>query len=440
MERLVLTRPPRGYGRGAVSAAKDTIQSHLSRVEFTMMISMTMAVTALAIDMMLPAFGAMRSEFGLAPDSNAVAPIVTFFFLGLAIGQPVFGPLSDALGRKRVLYIGLTVYVLASVGAAFSPSLPVLLGLRFIAGFGAAAPSVVSRSIVRDAYEGQAMAKVMSYVMAVFILVPVLAPTIGAIILAFGTWHLIFWFFAAFGIGVGLWTRRMPETLPPDRRIPLSFSHLIGATGIVFRSRFTMGLTFAMTALFAFFTSYLASSQLIIDDVFGLDPWFPIIFGGSAAVLGVGMVVNARLLDVVDLRLLLRGTFIGYGAAVVVFAAIAWMTGGEPPFWLFLLGLTPILFCHALLIPNLNAAAMIPMGDVAGTAAAVTGTITILGGATAGAIIDVAYNGTLIPLATAGLIGCAIAIGFFVWAERLWVDNNPPPLSHTEGQELRAES
>ncbi|MCL1600303.1 MAG: multidrug effflux MFS transporter [Actinomycetia bacterium] len=440
MERLVITRPPRSDGQGAVSAARDTIQSHLSRVEFTMMISMTMAVTALAIDMMLPAFGAMRSEFGLAADSNAVAPIVTSFFLGLAIGQPIFGPLSDALGRKRVLYIGLTIYILASIGAAFSPSLTVLLALRFVGGVGAAAPSVVSRSIVRDAYEGQAMAKAMSYVMAVFILVPVLAPTLGAIILTVGTWHMIFWFFAAFGIGVGLWTRRMPETLPPERRIPLNLSHLIGATGVVFRSRFAMGLTFAMTALFAFFTSYLASSQLIVDDIFGLDPWFPTIFGGSAAVLGVGMLVNARLLDIVDLRSLLRGTFVGYGASVVVFATIAWTTGGEPPFWLFLVGLTPILFCHALLIPNLNAAAMIPMGNVAGTAAAVTGTITILGGATVGAIIDRAYNGTIIPLATAGLIGCAVAIAFFVWAERTWDDINPPTVSRTDGQELRAEN
>jgi DHA1 family bicyclomycin/chloramphenicol resistance-like MFS transporter len=413
-----------------VSAARDTINSRLSRVEFTMMISMIMAVTALAIDMMLPAFGAMRSNFGLAADSNAVAPIITFFFLGLALGQPVFGPLSDALGRKRVLYAGLAVYVVASIGAAFSPSLGVLLLLRFVAGLGAAGPNVVARGVVRDAYEGQAMAKVMSYVMAVFIVVPVLAPTLGALVLRFGEWQLIFWFFAAFGVGVGLWTRRLPETLPPDMRIPLNLRYLIEATGVVLRSRLTMGLTFAAAALFGFFTSYLASSQLIIDDIFGLDAWFPIIFGGSAAVLGVGMLVNARLLDIVPLRLLLRRTFIGYGAAVLLLATIAWTTGGTPPFWLFLVGLIPILFCHALLIPNLNAAAMVPMGHVAGTAAAVMGTVTILGGATMGAVIDIAYNGTIIPLATASLIGFALAFAFFIWAERVWDEASPPMAVH----------
>jgi DHA1 family bicyclomycin/chloramphenicol resistance-like MFS transporter len=413
-----------------VSAARDTINSKLSRVEFTMMISMIMAVTALAIDMMLPAFGAMRSNFGLAADSNAVAPIITFFFLGLALGQPIFGPLSDALGRKRVLYVGLAVYVVASIGAAFSPSLTILLLLRFIAGLGAAGPNVVARGVVRDAYEGQAMAKVMSYVMAVFIVVPVVAPTLGALVLRFGEWQLIFWFFAAFGVGVGLWARRLPETLPPDRRIPLNLRYLLEATGVVLRSRLTMGLTMAAAALFGFFTSYLASSQLIIDDIFGLDAWFPIIFGGSAAVLGVGMLVNARLLNVVPLRLLLRRTFIGYGAAVLLLAMIAWTTGGTPPFWLFLVGLIPILFCHALLIPNLNAAAMAPMGHVAGTAAAVMGTVTILGGASMGAIIDIAYNGTIIPLATASLIGFAIAFAFFLWADRVWDEASQPVAVH----------
>jgi DHA1 family bicyclomycin/chloramphenicol resistance-like MFS transporter len=270
------------------------------------------------------------------------------------------------------------------------------------------------------------MAKAMSYVMAVFIVVPVIAPTIGALILSFAGWQLIFWFFAAFGVGVGLWARRLPETLPPNKRIPLRLGNLIEAAQTVFRSRFTMGLTLAQTALFAFFTSYLASSQLIIGDIFGLDALFPIIFGASAAVLGVGMLINARLLNIFELRSILKWAFAAYGLAVIVLATIAWATGGTPPFVLFLVGLLPILLSHALLIPNLNAASMIPMGSVAGTAAAVVGTMTILGGASIGALIDVSYNGTIIPLATAGLIGCAVAIACFVWSERVWDEATHP--------------
>jgi DHA1 family bicyclomycin/chloramphenicol resistance-like MFS transporter len=403
-----------------VSAARDVIESRLSRIEFTMLISMIMAVIALAIDMMLPAFGAMRVDFGLAADSNALAPMVTFFLIGLGLGQPIWGPLSDALGRKRILYLGLAVYILGSIGAAFAPSLGILFAMRFVAGVGAAGPRVVANGIVRDAYEGQAMAKVMSYIMAVFISVPVLAPALGSLVLTVGTWQMIFWIFALFAIGVAWWSTRLPETLPESRRIPLNARRLLEATGSVLRNRFTMALTFAQTAVFGFFTSYLASSQLIIDDVFGLDAWFPIIFGGSAAVIGIGMLLNARLLNVLELRTLLRLTIGGYTIAAFSFAAIAWISGGTPPFWLFLAGLTPILLSHALLIPNLNAAAMIPMGDVAGTASAVIGTISILGGSVVGAIIDIAYNGTIIPLATAAAVGCAIAFLFYVRADRVW--------------------
>lgn len=415
-----------------MNAARGTIESRLGRLEFTVLISMIMAVAALAIDMMLPAFGDMRSHFDLPVDSNALAPIVTFFFIGLGLGHPIWGPLSDALGRKRVLYAGLAVYIVSSIGAAFAPSIEVLFLLRFIGGIGAAGPRVVAIGIVRDAYQGEAMAKVMSYVMAVFILVPVFAPALGSLVLAFGPWHLIFWVIAAFGIAVTVWSTRLPETLPSERRIPLKAGRLLDASLVVLRNRFTIGLTFAQTAVFGFFASYIASSQLIIDDVFGLDPWFPVIFGSSAAVVGVGMLLNTRLLNIAPLRSLLRWALVGYAGSTFTFAAIAWATGGTPPFWLFLAGLTPILLCHALLIPNLNAAAMIPMGDVAGTAAAVIGTISILGGALVGAIIDAAFDGTIIPLATAGAIGCTIAIVFYVWTDRVWEREIQPASRVTE--------
>lgn len=403
-----------------MNAARDTIESRLGRIEFTALVSMVMAVTALAIDMMLPAFGVMKPDFGLAEGSNALAPVVTFFLIGLAVGQLFWGPLSDALGRKRILYAGLVVYIIAAIGAAFAPSLPALFAVRLLGGIGAAGPRVVALGLVRDVYEGDAMAKAMSYIMAVFIAVPIVAPTIGSVILAFGSWHLIFIGMAIFAVVVGAWSLRLPETLAPERRLPLQMGRLLSAGGFVIRNRLTMGLTLSRTAVFGFFASYLASSQVIIDQVFGLDAWFPIIFGGSAAVIGVGMLVNTRLLEIIPLRRLLRLIAFGYVAATSVFAAIAWTTGGTPPFALFLAGLLPILLCHALLIPNFHAAAMIPMGDVAGTASAITGTIGTLGGAAIGALIDASFDGTIIPLATAGLIGSTIALLVYFQADRAW--------------------
>ena len=403
-----------------MNAARDVIESRLGQIEFTALVSMIMAVTALAIDMMLPAFGVMKPDFGLTENSNALAPIITFFLIGLALGQLIWGPLSDALGRKPILYAGVAVYIGAAIGAAFAPSLSALFLLRLLGGIGAAGPRVVALGLVRDVYEGQAMAKAMSYIMAIFIVVPIIAPTLGSLILVVGSWHTVFFAIAVFAIVVGMWSLRLPETLPPDRRLPLRMDRLLAAGAFVVRNRLTMGLTLSRTAVFGFFASYLASSQVIIDQVFGLDAWFPIIFGGSAAVIGLGMLVNTRLLNVIPLRQLLRFIAFGYVGATAAFAAIAWSTAGTPPFGWFLAGLLPILLAHALLIPNFHAAAMIPMGDVAGTASAVTGTIGTLGGALIGALIDASFDGTILPLATAAVIGSTVALAIYLWADQAW--------------------
>jgi len=403
-----------------VSAARATVESKLGRVEFTMILSMLMAAAALAIDLMLPAFGVMREDFGLASDSNAIAPVVTFFFLGLALGQLFWGPLSDAVGRKRILYAGLAVYIAGAVGAALAPGLGFLFAMRFIGGLGAAGTRVIAISVVRDTYEGEHMAKVMSYVMALFILIPIIAPTVGAGLLAIGSWQFIFLVIALFGVAVGVWALRLPETLDRSRRIPLDMSALGGAITTVGRNRFTMGMTIARTALFAFFASYLASSQLIIDDIFGLGDWFPAIFASMAAVTGLGMLVNAQLLDRFSLRSIVSAVLRTFLVAAAVFVAMAVATGGTPPFWLFMVTYLPIVACNALLIPNLNSAAMIPMGAVAGTAAAVTGTVSTLGGAVFGAGIDSLYNGTITPFAVSGAVMVVIAFGFYRWADKIW--------------------
>ncbi len=412
-----------------MTAARDAIELRLGRIEFTVLISMIMAVTALAIDMMLPAFGVMRPAFGLDDSSNALAPVVTFFLIGLAVGQLFWGPLSDAMGRKRILYAGLVVYILAALGAALAPTLPALYALRLLGGVGAAGPRVVALGVIRDVYEGEAMAKAMSYIMAVFIAVPIVAPTFGSVILTFGSWHTVFITIALFAVIVGAWSMRLPETLAPHKRLPLKVGRLVSAAGFVVRNQLTLGLTLSRTAVFGFFASYLASSQLIIDQVFGLDAWFPLIFGGSAAVIGMGMLLNTRLLEHFALRSLLRWIAVGYVVTTSWLAIIAWSTGGTPPFWLFLAGLLPILVTHALLIPNFHAAAMIPMGDVAGTASAVTGTIGTLGGALLGALIDAFFDGTIIPLATAGVIGAAIALAIYLWADRAWTTSVDPTLT-----------
>ena len=181
-----------------------------------------------------------------------------------------------------------------------------------------------------------------------------------------------------------------------------------------------MGLTVAQTATFALFASYLATSELFIGDVFGLSAWFPVIFGATALVMGAGMIVNPRMLDRFGLRRWLRLVLSGYLAATLLLAGIALATGGQPPFWLFLVGLLPVLLAQGFVTPNLNSAAMMPMGHIAGTAAAVIGSISTLGGAAIGAAIDRAYDGTILPFAVAGVLIGLVGYACYRWADAVW--------------------
>ncbi|MDA2979943.1 MAG: multidrug effflux MFS transporter [Actinomycetota bacterium] len=400
-----------------MSAARDLIEQKLGRFEFILMLSMTMAVAAMAIDMMLPAMGDIRETFGLADDSNASAAVLTFFFFGLGVGQLLWGPLSDALGRKRVLYVGMLIYILAAIASALAPSLGFLFAARFVWGIGGAAAYAVARSVVRDTYQGSAMATAMSFIMAIFLIVPIVAPALGAAVLVVADWRWIFGFTALFGIGISLWTLRLPETLEVERRIPLEPRRLVEAAKFVLSNPMTMGYTFAQATVFGLFASYLASSQLFLDDVFDLEVWFPLFFGGSAVVMGTAMLSNTRLLRRFELQPLLRAAFTGYLATGIVFAGTMIATGGHPSFAVFCLALMPLLVAHALLIPNLNAIAMIPMGSVAGTAAAIIGTISSFGGATIGAIIDSRYDGSLVPFGIGAACTAVVAYGFMRLAD-----------------------
>jgi DHA1 family bicyclomycin/chloramphenicol resistance-like MFS transporter len=314
--------------------------------------------------------------------------------------------------------VGLGVYIAAAIASAFAPSLEFLFFSRFVWGFGAAGPQVVARSVVRDVYSGETMARAMSFILAVFILVPILAPAMGAAILAVGPWPWVFGFTALFGLGIALWSLRLPETLPAETRIPFKVHRLTEAARHVVTNRMAMGYTVAQAIVFGFFASYLASSQLIYKDIFGIDALFPLVFGASAALMGASMLFNARLLTRTHLRPLLRIAFLIYLGGGFALAAVAWTTGGHPPFWLFFAVLTPLLIGQALLIPNLNAIAMIPMGAVAGTAAAIVGTTVTLGGSLIGITIDRAYDGSIIPFGTAAAVSGIAAIAFSVWADR----------------------
>jgi DHA1 family bicyclomycin/chloramphenicol resistance-like MFS transporter len=386
--------------------------------EFIALLSMIMAVGALSIDLMLPAFADIRADFGLAADSTAVTGIVSAFLLGLALGQIPYGPFSDRFGRKPMLYAGFAIYAAGAIGAALAPTLPLILAARFIWGLGAAGPRVLAISTIRDVYEGDQMSRTMSFVMAVFVLVPVIAPTLGAAIIAVAPWRTLFWFCAAFVAVLAVWARRLPETRDPANRLDLRFDRVARAARLVVTDRTSAGYTVAMTASFGAFVSYLATSEIIVGDVFDRAPLFPLVFGGFATVMGTAMLANARIVGGVGAKRLVHRVLVAYVAIASGLVATAIVTGGKPPFPVFLVGFGLMLGAHALLIPNFNTVAMAPLGRVAGTASAIIGTVSTGGGTALGALFDRMYDGTVTPLSLAFLGVGVAALATVAWTER----------------------
>jgi len=378
-----------------------------------------MSLSALSIDLMLPAFDDMRADFGLAADSTDTAAIITLFFLGMAAAQLVYGPLADRFGRKPVLYGGLTVFVLGAIGSALAGSLAGVLAFRFLWGLGAAAPRVISLSIVRDVYEGDQMARVMSFIAAVFIFVPVVAPSAGAVLLGFASWRFLFWLCAILAGAVGLWILRLPETLDPATRLErLQLRSLARTARIVVTNRQAVGYTLALTFVFGAFVSYLASSELVWDEVYGRGDQFPLIFGALALAIGIAILVNGLIVDRVGARRIVHGSLLAYVATAGLALIVAIAGDGSPNFWLFVVLLGVALMFHGLLIPNSNSIAMSPLGEVAGTASSLIGAFSILGGAVLGAIIDQAFNGTVIPMITGFFLACLFALITILITER----------------------
>lgn len=409
--------------------ATDNRHPGLSRGHFTALVSIIMALAALGIDMMLPALDEMREHFGLDPDSSQVAQVITAFLIGLAVAQYFYGPLADRFGRKPVLYGGLLLYGIGAIGAALAPTLELILVSRLVWGIGAAAPRVVSVSIVRDVYSGEEMAKAMSYILAIFIMVPVLAPSIGAGLLALFPWQSVFYFGVVVAVVVAVWARLLPETLDPANRRPLDRAAIFGATREALTNRQTLGYTLARTMTFGAFSSYLASSERIFGDFYGRSEQFPFIFGGIAAVMGLAMVTNGTLVEKIGTKRIAHTYLILYVIGGFLFWGVAAAAGGNPSFPVLVVGLSMIGFMHASLIPNFNTLAMWPMGHIAGTASAVTGTVSVAGGAIIGAVIDQLYTDTVLPLiiAFAVLGACALLIAFWTERGRLFGPPEPEP-------------
>ncbi|MEZ5297049.1 MAG: MFS transporter [Ilumatobacteraceae bacterium] len=389
---------------------------------FIAVISMCMAVTALGIDTILPAYDDIRASLGLDPDATEVTGLVTFYFMGNSFGLLPAGLLSDRFGRKAVMWGGLSLYVVGAIGSALAPSLGVMFLFRFLWGLGGAGPRVASLAMIRDGFAGEQMAKQMSSAMAVFLLVPAVAPAMSAGILSIASWQWVMWTCAIAAVVVATMVTRLPETLPTEGRRQLAGPSVWRSLRAVFAAPSTVWYLLSLTALFGVFMSYLATSELIIDQTYDLQPWFPLFFGGLALVMLGAMLVNSRFVERIGLTRLLGMAFVGSLVSIVSLLVVSIATDGEPPFWLFVVLISAVLFCQQLLIPNINAAAMRPLADVAGTGAAVLGMVSGVLGAVIGELINRRFDGTITPLAIGFVVAGAVAMAAWRRAETVRVD------------------
>lgn len=353
--------------------------------ELVVLISSVMALMAVGLDLVLPGFDEIREAFDLGEGSNRVGQIITFYFFGMAVAQLVWGPLADRFGRKPILYAGIVLYIIGAGASALAPSFGFLLATRVLWGMGAAAARVVATSIIRDRFVGDQMARMMSLVMAVFVLVPVVAPSFGAVILAVLPWQAVFWFCAIWAGAVGVWSLRLRETLDPAHVRPFNARQIGRSYAEVARiplcSAYTLGTTFLQVS----FTLYLATSELMIGEIYDRQAQFPIIFGVVAVMFGMSAMINSRFVERLGIDgMVNRGLAAGFlGAILLVVVAVS--GSGRPNFWLFIALTGFVLATFMLLMPNMNTAAMVPVGHIAGAASAFISAIRIgLGSAIAG--------------------------------------------------------
>ncbi len=388
-------------------ATSRRVRSPMRANELVAFLAMAIALSALGIDLLLPAFPQIRAEFGLPPGSTQVSGFITTYFVGLAVGQLLIGPLADRFGRRPLLQVGMAVYVVGATLAMVAPSFGLLLLARFVWGVGAAGGRVLSMAIVRDRFVGAAMARTMSLIMAVFIIVPVVAPAIGVLMLRFFTWDQLIGLNVLAATIMLIWSVRLEETLSVEHRRTLRPRELGRAASQVMRDRRSGPLIIAQAVLFGSFVSYLSTSEVVYSEVFDQAALFPLLFGGMALAMGVASLVNSRVVERVGLRRVLRLDLTGYLFGAVSLVLIALVTEGRPPLPAYLLMLAVLLCNHAMIIPNMNARAMEPMGHIAGLASAINGTVLVGGGALFGAAFDRAFDGTILPLSVA-LLGTGI--------------------------------
>ena len=375
-------------------------QARLSVGELVPLLAMVMALSALSIDMMLPAVATIAKELGAAKENDAQL-VIGVMFVAFSIGQLFYGPLADIIGRKPAFYLGIFIFIIGCIISYQAANFQAMLLGRLLQGLGASSARIVSQAIIRDQYVGEDMAKIMSMIISVFIIVPVLAPSLGQLILKRYSYRAIFLFLLIHAIVVVFWLGlRQPETLTIENRKSFDLGLLLKEICLVLKVKSTFLFTLAQGFVFANMVAFLVSAPQIFADIYQEKERFPLFFAGLAISVGVSSVLNSRLVNRLGMMRLASVGLVIMISFSSLFLAYIFFEQGHPPLWVTMLFLSCLFFQLGFLMGNLNAMAMKPMGDRAGIAATVIGGISTSISWGCGTIVGQNYQKTIVPLIT----------------------------------------
>ena len=401
-------------------------RANLGMTEFIGLCAALAAVGAMSIDIVLPALPAIGTAFGVVNENDRQL-VILIFTAAFGVSQLFYGPLSDRYGRKPLIAVGLVLYLAGSVAAMFVTTFDALLAMRVVQGIGTAALQVVTLALVRDCFSGPAMGRVMTFVFTTFMIVPIIAPTLGQQIEFLSSWKGIFAFNAIVGAMILLWMlTRLKETLRPEDRRSLALGSLASALREIATNRVTAGYAVASTLTLVGLFSYIICVQQVYGELYGLGPLFPYAFGGSAVGVALAALFSARLVRRLGMRPVAHGALAIFTTAGMILLLLS--LAGTPPFWLTFVLISFCMMAFGVLQGNIGAIALEPLGHIAGTASSLIGVVTLTIANVIAGLVGQAYDGTVVPLAAAFGIGGLLASVAVFWTEKGRVFRNTAPL------------
>ena len=394
-----------------------------SKFEFIVLMASLMSLVALSIDALLPAIKQIGISINIQQESTDSQLLITMIFLGLGFGQLISGPISDSLGRKPVIYLGFIVFVLASFICVNATTIEMMVFGRVLQGVGLSAPRTLSIAMVRDSFSGNYMAKIMSFIVVIFILVPVVAPALGKLMLDAYGWKFIFYGQLIFGFFVMLWFwKRQPETLTKEKRMKLSLNLFIEGAKEFIKHKQAVVFTLISGFVTGSFMVYLSASQLIFQVQYDLENEFPYIFAGLAISVGFATFLNGTFVMRFGMKKLVA-TFLLVFTCIPVIYMILFYGKENPSISVLLIFFALQFFALGFLFGNLRALAMQPVGHIAGIGAAINGFVSTIMAVPIATFIGSYVVTTTLPLFV-GFFICGILSLILLNFTKLKIANN----------------